>query len=265
VIEGQGLHSGARATVSFARREGPSVIRRGERAVRLDALEVVDTTRSTTVADRERTFRVATVEHLFAALASHGARDGVEIAIDGPEIPLADGGARAFADAIRALERPPSPPALVVARRAAISIGESVYELEPGEGVAVEVDVDFGDARLARRASWSGDASDFRERIATARTFGFEHEVEDLLARGLATHVAPESVVVVCTDRVLSAGAPFAPDEPARHKLLDLLGDAYLHGGPPRGRLHVTRPGHARNHEAFRRALNESILQLVVS
>jgi len=55
---------------------------------------------------------------------------------------------------------------------------------------------------------------DFRTRIAIARTFGFEREVEELLARGLASHVTPESVVVIGEERILSSGAPFRADEP---------------------------------------------------
>jgi UDP-3-O-[3-hydroxymyristoyl] N-acetylglucosamine deacetylase len=258
MIAGQGLHRGEPARISFARREGPASIGR----VAIDTLRVVDTTRSTTVASRDGALRVATVEHLFAALAALGVRRDLAIDLDGPEVPLADGGAAAFFDAIASLDIAPSPPRLRVVRAGQIDLGESIYELEEHDGIEVEVLVDFGDARLARRARWSGDAHEFRSRIATARTFGFAREVEDLLARGLASHVAPESVVVVCDDRVLSAGAPFEPDEPARHKLLDLVGDMYAHGGPPIGRVHATRPGHAATNEAMLAAINLGLVVL---
>src|SRR5690606_8548586 len=114
--------------------------------------------------------------------------------------------------------------------------------------------------RLERHAAWRGDPDDFRERIAPARTFGFAHELDSLLARDLARHVDPASVVVLAVDRVLSAGPPFRADEPARHKLLDLIGDLYAHGGPPAGTVHAIRPGHAATHEAVRRALEEGIV-----
>jgi UDP-3-O-[3-hydroxymyristoyl] N-acetylglucosamine deacetylase len=259
-IAGQGLHGGAPSTIRFARRDGETAIRRGDALAPLSALEVVGTARSTTVSDREGRVRLATVEHLFAALAACGARAGVEIAIDGAEVPLADGGARAFLDAVRALRAPAAPPGLTVARAGTIAVGESVYELSPGDGVCVEVEIDFGDPRLAPRARWDGDADDFAERIAPARTFGFEREVGELLERGLASHVRPESVVVLCERAVLAAGRPFEADEPARHKLLDLVGDLFAHGGPPRGRVFARRPGHAATHEAARRALAEGLL-----
>jgi UDP-3-O-[3-hydroxymyristoyl] N-acetylglucosamine deacetylase len=144
-----------------------------------------------------------------------------------------------------------------------VEIGESRYELAriaDDDAVALEVVIDFGDARIAPEARWDGDPEDFRARIATARTFGFEHELGDLLARGLASHVTPESVVVFTKEHVLSSGAPVAADEPARHKLLDLIGDLYLHGGPPRGRLRALRPGHAATHAVMVRALDEGLV-----
>jgi hypothetical protein len=93
-----------------------------------------------------------------------------------------------------------------------------------------------------------------------ARAFGFAHEVDALAARGLASHVAQESVVVITTDGVLSAGPRFRPDEPARHELLDLVGDLDVHGGPSVGSVRAVRPGHAATHEAVRRALAEDLL-----
>ena len=180
-------------------------------------------------------------------------------------MPLLDGGARAFIDALERLELAPSPPTLRVMRAGTIDVGASRYELRPPEcpgEVLVEVEVDFDDVRLERHARWSGDAADFRDRIASARTFGFGHEVEELLARGLASHVARESVVVITRDAILSAGSPFRPDEPARHKLLDLVGDLYVHGGPPIGALRAIRPGHAATHEAMRRGLADGLLML---
>lgn len=254
VIAGQGLHGAQRASVSFARTCGPTRLRRGDDEAPLDSFVVVDTARSTTIATRDGRLRVATVEHLFAALAAHGARAGVLVTIDGPEIPLADGGARVFADAVAALDVPASPPRVQVARDGAVVVGTSRYEFRRGAGVSVAVRVDFDDARVAPEARWDGDAEDFRARIAPARTFGFERELGELLERGLASHVDRESVVVLGEDRVLCAGRAFDAGEPARHKLLDLVGDLFVHGGPPIGSLVAERPGHAATHEAMIRA-----------
>ena len=259
-IAGHGLHSGAASSVRFVRHEGPVVVRVGDVEVQVNALRVADTTRSTTVADAGGRLRVSTVEHVFAALGGLGIHEGVAVVIDGPELPLCDGGARAYADALRALGCRASTGTLRVMRDGDIEIGASRYELRCGDGTELEVAVDFGDARIASSAGWSGGAEDFYTRIAGARTFGFEHEIADLLARGLASHVTPESVVVIGEHGILTAGAPFHADEPARHKLLDLIGDLYLHGGPPRGSVRAVRPGHAATHEVMRRALAEGLV-----
>jgi UDP-3-O-[3-hydroxymyristoyl] N-acetylglucosamine deacetylase len=262
-IEGQGLHRGAHARLRFVREAGPVRLRSGGVEARIDELLLDGSARSTCASTRDGRLRIATVEHLFAALGASAIREGVVIEIDGPEIPLVDGGARAFVDALARLEvQPHRAPSLRVERAGSIEVGASLYELFAAAGaeVRVAVEVDFGDARLERHAQWDGDALDFRERIAPARTFGFEHEVNELMARGLASHVAPASVVVIAPTEILSAGPSFRTDEPARHKLLDLIGDLYAHGGPPLGSVRATRPGHAATHEAVRRALDRGLL-----
>jgi UDP-3-O-[3-hydroxymyristoyl] N-acetylglucosamine deacetylase len=271
VIAGWGLHGGAPSSIRFVAHDGPVVLRAGGIDVPIADLRVVDTTRSTTVENASGSVRVSTIEHVCAALGGLGIHEGVAVVLEGREPPLADGGARLYADALRALRAlggrglRASRPSLRVARDGVVAIGASRYELrraasDHDDAVELEVLLEYDDERIARAARWSGDPEDFRVRIATARTFGFEHEVGDLLARGLASHVTPESVVVIGNDRVLAAGAAFTADEPARHKLLDLVGDLYLHGGPPRGSLRATRPGHAATHAAMRSALDEGLV-----
>lgn len=261
-IDGQGLHGGARATVRFVRELGPVRLRSGAVEAGLEDLVFDGASRSTCVTTRDGRLRIGTVEHLFAALGSASIREGVVVEIDGPEIPLVDGGARVFVDALARLDLAPTATSLVVERSGVIEVGASRYELAPHDGVRVEVEIDFDDRRLEPVASWDGDPADFRERIAPARTFGFGHEVDALASRGLATHVSPDSVVVITRDRILTAGPEFRPDEPARHKLLDLVGDLYAHGGPPRGAIRAKRPGHAATHEAIRRAIAAGLVSI---
>ena len=261
-VEGPGLHSGARGVVRFERHDGPAVLRSAGIETRVTDLRVVDTLRSTTVCDPTGAVRIGTIEHVLAALGGLHVHAGVAVIVEGIEAPLADGGARRYVDLVRALGVEPSAPALRVVRAGVIEHGASRYELAPGDGdaVTIEVSVDFDDARIAKEARWSGDAADFCARIAVARTFGFEHELGELLARGLASHVTPSSVVVIGEGRVLASGAPFTADEPVRHKLLDLIGDLYLYGGPPRGVVRATRPGHAATHAIMARALADGLV-----
>ncbi|HEX8789378.1 MAG TPA: UDP-3-O-acyl-N-acetylglucosamine deacetylase [Polyangiaceae bacterium] len=259
VVQGRGLHSGEPCTVVLLREPGPVALSQGDARAVLPELQVASTARATTVEAPGGRLRVGTVEHAFAALAGLGVREGIELRIDGPELPLLDGSALAWCEAVARLALPVRSPLLRVARTATYEVGPSRYELAPGQGTDVSVHVEL-DARFDPHARWVGDPQDFVARIAPARTFALAHEVEELARRGLARHADPSSVVVLAPDAVLSSGRPFTPDEPARHKLLDLIGDLYLRGGPPLGRFHAVRPGHASNARAIRRAIEDGAL-----
>jgi UDP-3-O-[3-hydroxymyristoyl] N-acetylglucosamine deacetylase len=260
VVEGVGLHTGGRARVTLAASDGPVRIAVGRLHARVEELEVVGTARATTVAAHGGALRVGTVEHAMAALAGMDVYQGVTLVVEGAELPLLDGGAAAWFDALADVRPPTSLPRLRVARAAVFEVGPSRYEMEPADGVHVEARLELDDERLEPEARWLGDARDFRARIAPARTFALARELEELVRRGLARHVDPACVVVVAPDAVHASGAPFSADEPARHKLLDLLGDLYLAGGPPIGRVRAVRPGHAANARAVRRALEDGVL-----
>lgn len=259
-LEGHGLHGGKRSRIVLAR--GPSGAETSflHHGVRLPLSAAVPSgaRRSTELA--WGAFTVRTTEHLLAALAALGLHRGVTIAIEeGDEVPLLDGGAALFVAALRELAIAPSSPRLVVARDAELALDRTSIRFEVAPERAVAVTIDFGDARLAPDASWDGTEQGFAT-IAPARTFGFGHELVALADRGLASHVSRESVVVVTDEAILSAGPPFSSDEPARHKLLDLVGDLFVRGGPPRGRVHARLPGHAATHALVARALREGVL-----
>jgi len=260
-LEGVGLHTGARSRIGLRRSAGPVRLRAVGVDTPIDELDVVSTARATTVQARGGGGPVGTVEHAFAALAGLGLYEGVTLEVHGPEMPLLDGGASAWCAALQRLDLPPSPPRLRVTRAASFDIGPSHYDLTPTDGaVDVTARIDFDDPRLAPEASWTGDAADFVARIAPARTFALAREIDELARRGLARHVDPACVVVIAPDAILHAGRPFTADEPARHKLLDLLGDLYLRGGPPVGRLLAVRPGHAANARFLQRAIDDGVL-----
>ncbi|MEJ7734590.1 MAG: UDP-3-O-acyl-N-acetylglucosamine deacetylase, partial [Polyangiaceae bacterium] len=123
-------------------------------------------------------------EHLLAALAGTGVRDGVEVRVDGPELPLLDGGAASFAAALLDIQAPRGPAALQVVRAARFAEGAACYRLEPSDDMRIEVEVEFPPPVGRERAEWSGDADDFVRRIAPARTFGWRSDHAALLARG---------------------------------------------------------------------------------
>lgn len=277
LLSGEGLFSGApvRLRLAAAAAAAPDAVAPTRLAgVAVSELALVGTARTTTVRAAGRT--IALVEHLFAALGSHGLHCGVAIDLepdDATELPLLDGGARAFCDALLTLGSalpPSSPPPLVVARAGEVAIGASRYAFEPpahrdaghGDGgrarveTRVEIELAWEPARddLATRAAWDGDRRDFVDRIAPARTFATARDVDAMLAAGVVTRGARSDAVVLVDAAMATGDGGFARDEPARHKLLDLVGDLYLYGGPPHGVVRAFRPGHANTHAAVAEA-----------
>jgi UDP-3-O-acyl-N-acetylglucosamine deacetylase len=264
-LEGYALHAGIPTTVLLAPHVGPVTLGRGPWRARLDQLRVVSTDAAVRVAGEDDT-EIELVEHFLAALGGLGIREGVAATIDGPEFPLLDGGARELADALAAMHLPSAAPTLMVARASVLTYGASSYMFETGPRPEVAVEVDFAHPDIGRqRASWAGDPADFRERIARARTFGFSRDADDLRARGrakLCWSTDPEARLALArgllaydADSRMPGAAPPEQDEAARHKLLDLVGDLALYGGPPQGRIVATRPGHTATHQIVPRAL----------
>ena len=262
VLRGFALHRGGTATVRLEAAPGPiTIVQRGVEAA-LANLQIARADRGVTLASSDGHVRVDLVEHLFAALGGLGVRSGVRITIDDDELPLLDGGARLFAEAIRALDvaPEPAPRPLVVTRNAYISRGNAVYVFTPGRDVALRVDVEFRAPVGRQSAAWSGDADDFVKRIAPARTFGWADEHAALLASGRAAAVDLSAVLVYGDDGALAGCRAATKSEAARHKLLDLIGDLAIHGGPPRGSLTVQRPGHAATHAVVAQAFALGVL-----
>jgi UDP-3-O-[3-hydroxymyristoyl] N-acetylglucosamine deacetylase len=262
VLRGVALHRGGPATVCLEAAAGPiTIVQRGAEAS-LAEFHVARADRGVTLASADGRVRVDLVEHLFAALGGLDVRAGVRVTVDDDELPLLDGGARLFAEAILALglAREVGPRTLVITRNASISRGNAVYDFATGSGVTIEVDVEFRAPVGRESAAWSGDAADFVERIAPARTFGWADEHAALLASGRAAAVDLEAVLVYGDDGAIAGCKPAAKDEAARHKLLDLIGDLAIHGGPPRGSLTVRRPGHAATHAVVAEAIATGVL-----
>jgi len=262
VLEGVGLHTGAASRVVLTARPGPVVLRSAGVEARISELSVVSSERSTTVQAHEGRLRVATVEHAFAALAGLGIRSDVVMDVEGPEMPLLDGGSRVWCEALASLGVSPAAPRLRITRAASVEVGASRYELTPGSGVDLQVVVELENALVGPFARWNGDVEDFIRRIAPARTFAQTRDLDELATMGLSRHVAPEAVVLLTPEAVHSFGRSFTPDEPACHKLLDLVGDSYLFGGPPIGRLRAIRPGHRANAAAFAQAVEQGVFRL---
>ena len=205
---------------------------------------------------------VELVEHAAAAIGGLGLHRGVELLVAG-EVPLLDGGAATLARARAGLGVAQSAPRLRVVRAFEMEIGASRYRVEPASEIDVRCEIDFSHPAIGRQsAEFRGDSADFLARVAPARTVGFARDHAARLARGRARAVDLSAVVVFDDDGLYPGCDLASAAEPARHTLLDLIGDLSLFGGPPRGRVSASRPGHAATHAFVRAALAAAALVL---
>lgn len=257
-----GLHSGRPVSVTLARRDGPILLRTNSGSATLSECEVCGVDRGVRIRGRNGVLEIESVEHLFAALGAWPVSRCLDIFVEGGEIPIVDGGAARFAEALAELGPPGEAPLLTVVRSGTVEVGDCTYEFEPGSHRTVDVEIEFTAKHIGRqRAHWDGSFEAFVSEIAWARTFGFRREGADLFARQRALG-ADASVVMVLDDDggVDAPGAPARHTEFARHKLLDLIGDLYVFGGPPRGAVHARRPGHRATHQAVAIACERGLL-----
>jgi UDP-3-O-[3-hydroxymyristoyl] N-acetylglucosamine deacetylase len=232
---GIGLHSGGDSVVELRPSERPGfhLSVDGDEPIRLRPDQVLDSPLCTTLVLGER--RVATVEHLLAALAGCGLSH-VEIRVNGEEVPLLDGSALNWVEAIAeaglqpaATPRPAAPTldAPLVRHR-----GSSVITATPAERFSLVGMIDFPQPAIGRQQlAIELTPQRFVEEIAPARTFGFRDQVEQLRAAGLIQGGALDNALVCDDDHWLNPPLRFE-DEPVRHKLLDLIGDLALVGFP---------------------------------
>ncbi len=258
---GTALHSGAEITLTLkpAPADHGIVLRRtdlGTRAsrdipARYD--HVVDTRLCTVLANPEGA-RVATVEHVLAALAGAGI-DNALVEVNGPEMPIMDGSSEPFTFLLGCagvVIQPATRRYVRIERPIRVSEGDSAVELSPGTGRAIEVEIDFTSGAIGRQLAALDLACEDFSAVAPARTFGFAHEVEAMRQAGLARGGSLANAIVVEGDRVLNPEGLRSHDEFARHKLLDAVGDLALAGAPILGLYRGVRPGHRINNLALR-------------
>lgn len=217
---------------------------------------VVDTTLCTTIGNG--TVSVRTVEHLMAAFAGCGI-DNAAVDIDGEEVPAMDGSAAPFVSLIECtgtVEQSAVRRAIEILKPVELREGSRAIGVAPAEGFSIRCDVAFDHPALGRQSVVFDSLRDgFRDALAGARTFCMEADIAGIRAAGLGRGGSLENTVVFGADgSVVNEGGLRYPDECARHKTLDCIGDLYLAGAPILGRVHCERPGHRLNH-AFLAAL----------
>jgi UDP-3-O-[3-hydroxymyristoyl] N-acetylglucosamine deacetylase len=193
---------------------------------------------------------VATVEHLLAALRGLGV-DNALIEIDSPEVPIMDGSAASFVEAIDevGLVELDSPRRfLKVLKPIMVEDGGAVGELVPYNGFHIDVEIEFDTPLIGRqKIEIDINPGSFRRELSRARTFGFMKDVERLWAAGLALGASLENTVAIGDDRVVNREGLRYSNEFVRHKALDAVGDLALAGAPILGAFRSQRGGHRLN------------------
>jgi len=258
-VSGIGVHSGEPVTLTllpgdddtgilFQRvRSDGSVARE----VRADVRAVTATEFATVLGDAKGPL-CSTAEHLLAALRGLNV-DNVVVEIDGSEVPIMDGSAAAFVEALdqaglttRALPRR----YIEVLKPVRVMRDKSVGELRPyAHGFRVEAEIDFDHPLIGRQAiALDIEPKTFRTEIARARTFGFMRDVAKLWSAGYALGASFDNTLVISEDRVLNPEGLRYSDEFVRHKVLDAVGDLALAGLPLIAAYRTVRGGHKLNH-----------------
>lgn len=267
-LKGIGVHSGDPAMVTLHPADaGSGIVFVGQdpesRAeVELPAhWQAVSATALCTVLGDPKAGGVSTVEHLMAALRGLGV-DNAIVEMDGPEMPIMDGSAAEFVDAIDQVGlRQLAVPRRYVRVKSTVRVdqGSAWCELRPYDGCRFDVTIDFDTPVIGRQNLVLDLTPDrFRHDLARARTFGSVQDVEKLWSMGFALGSSLENSVAISEDRILNPEGTRWPDEFVRHKMLDAVGDLALAGLPILGEYRSYKGGHRMNHsilvELFERA-----------
>ncbi|HUV00427.1 MAG TPA: bifunctional UDP-3-O-[3-hydroxymyristoyl] N-acetylglucosamine deacetylase/3-hydroxyacyl-ACP dehydratase [Bacteroidales bacterium] len=278
-LTGKGLHTGINVMITFK----PAPAGHGYKFCRtdlpgrplIDALteNVTDTSRGTTLTQNGAS--VSTIEHAMAAL--HGMRvDNALIELNGSEAPIMGGAAWKFTEAIKTagiIEQKEDRNYFVVKQKIVYSDEEHGVDLMvyPDDHLSINVLIDYNSKILGNQYAILDSLDDFEKEISRSRTFVFFHELEHLYNKGLIRGGDMDNAVVILekeveqseidrisklfnrpginkhTAGILNNTELRYPNEPARHKLLDIMGDLALVGQPIKGKVVATRPGHYAN------------------
>ena len=257
-LSGVGVHSGNPAAITIRpapANHGIAFLRTGtplgnDRLIKAHHALVSATELCTVIGDVE-TGAVATIEHLMSALFGLGI-DNALIEIDGPELPILDGSAKLFVEAIDAvgLASCGAPKRwLKVLRPVRIEVDRAFAELRPiDRGFRLDVEIDFDNPVIGRsRKAMDLSPATYRREVADARTFGMMKDVECYWKAGFALGASLENTVAVGENGVVNPEGLRFPDEFVRHKILDAVGDLALAGLPIQGAYRSYCGGHRMN------------------
>jgi len=283
-LKGRGLHTGAEVEITIkpaAENSGYHFKRTdvsGQPVIRAVAENVTTTERGTTLV--EKGISVSTIEHLLAALTGTGI-DNALVELDGPEVPILDGSSRIFVEELlKAGTTEQNADRLYYRIREKMEYRDEANGIElvvyPDEAFSVDVHIDYNSSVLKNQFASFNESQSFEKEIAPCRTFVFLRELETLLKHNLIKGGDLDNAIVIIDrpvtqdeldhlaelfnkpkikvrpEGILNNVDLYFNNEPARHKLLDVIGDLALAGARIKGKIIATRPGHHANTELAR-------------
>lgn len=264
VVEGIGLHTGKPAKLTFCPAPADTGIyfvrtdMKGSPSITAHADYVRATALATTVGGPE--FSVSTVEHCLSALAAFRI-DNLFIELDGPEIPIGDGSASVFLEALLdagMVEQDEQRKYAMITQSIYCGNDEKHAYVMPYNGLRVTCTIEFPHPKIGKQVlDIDVNEHSFTQHIGRARTFGFLHEVEAMQAKGLARGGSLENAIVLDHDEILNPEGLRFVDEFVRHKVLDTLGDLVTLGMPLLGHLVLYKSGHDMMNRLVKKILSE--------
>ena len=255
---GVGVHSGEKVTLRLLPAEADTGIvflrtdlKNGARTISARWDTVVETQLCTVIGNAHGG-KVATIEHLMAALRAADI-DNALIEVDGPEVPVMDGSADSFVFLIEmagVVEQNAPRQEIVILKPIEFVANGKRVSLTPAQEMSFSVDISF-DRKLIQNQHYTFtlSRSGFKNEISRARTFGFYEDVEKMLKLGFMRGGSLDNAVVIKDETVMNEGGLRFADEFVRHKLLDAIGDLALAGAPIRGHFDGFCTGHAMNNK----------------
>jgi UDP-3-O-[3-hydroxymyristoyl] N-acetylglucosamine deacetylase len=247
-LSGVGIHSGKNVDLFLKpSRSGEITFRRTD----LDNLELaldprkIETKSSTYLVSEK--CKIQTLEHLLAVLYMSGI-DSLIIEINGDEIPIMDGSASPFVQAILnagVMSLPESKKSIKITKPFSLDEKDAAFSFSPDSDFKITYFIEYDHPAIQKQElSLSLNLENFMKEIAPARTFGFLKDVPALRAQGLAAGGSLDNAVVLDEKSVINGPLRY-PDEFVRHKILDLIGDLSLMGSPLIGHFKAQRAGHS--------------------
>ena len=264
-LSGIGLHSGQKVKITVE----PANVNNGIKFIRTDLTKDnivpalwsnVSSTNLCTTISNEKGVSVSTIEHLMSSLSGMHI-DNANILINNLEVPIMDGSSLPFVEELEnsGIETQEIPRKIIsVKKEILVSNNDSYAKITPNKQFSIDFEIDFESQLVSKQACQLQLINgNYKTDVSSARTFGFEKDVDYLQANGLALGGSLDNAVVVGEKNILNKEGLRFNDEFVRHKILDSIGDLYLAGKPIQGYFYGSKSGHFLNNQLLRELFSD--------